>query len=65
MRTIANEPNAMLIADKINDITTTDAKNTTTMAKGTSTFRNRMIATIVYEEGNLTRNSRIEALQEH
>ena len=57
--------NAMMIANEMNKTTKTHAMNATTMEKETTTVVNGTIEAIVYEEGNLTCDDRIEGLQEH
>ena len=54
-----------MIANEMNTTKKTHAMNATTMEKETTTVVNGTIEAIVYEEGNLTCDDRIEGLQAH
>ena len=56
---------AVMIANKMNNITKTNAMNKMTMAKETLTFTDRMIAAIICKEGNVMCNNQIKGLQEY
>ena len=57
--------NAMMIANEMNKTTKTHAMNATTMEKETTTVVNGTIEAIVYGDGTLTCDDRIEGLPEH